>query len=335
MASLQDAISNTAKNITNTVGKAINTVFSSNSEGVRGTNGYGVQGSAWNAQGDGGGDYGYPWGYGGGGFSGSGGGKTPEEVQEETQASIDDATDNYLGRAGDLSDLGIQNLNNIAGQREQNTNLLNANRRQNMRQVEWQPPQQRVQSTLGALKTRAGNGLYGSGLTDLMEGVSRVDDMSDVQLINTWKQNENAAYNNWFQANEDLISDYIDQMTAIQDEFSKLYSQYWSTMANINPKLFSKENMEKAKKGESVTVGEGTDAYTLPSLKGIKPSDELQALLKAPERASAVNPYTRDFIRPDRAVTAARAIPNTGSANRSTAANQGYLDNLDIYQRRV
>lgn len=302
---------------------------------ARGTVGGASQGTGTPSYSDPGDNYswfgGGGYGYGGGGY----GGKSAADAQKETQAQIDNTTANYLGRAGDLSDLGVQNLNNIFDQSEQNTNLFNSTRRQNMRQVEWQPQQQREQSTLGALRTRAGNGLYGSGLTDLMEGMGRVDDMNDVQLINTWKQNDNAAYNNWFQANEDLISDYIDQMTAIQDEFSKLYSQYWSTMSNINPLLVSKENMEKARNGESVTVGEGTDAYTLPSLKGIKPSDELQALLKAPERASAVNPRTRDFIRPDRAVTAARAIPNTGSANRSTAANQGYLDNLDIYRRRV
>lgn len=278
---------------------------------------------------DSGGSGGYSW------FGSGSGGKTPEQQQEETQAQIGNTTANYLGRADDLSDLGTQNLQSIFDQGEQNKALFNATRRQNNRQVQWQPNQQREQSTLAALRNRMGNSAYGSSLTDLMEGLGRVDDMNDVDLINTWKQNSDAAYENWFQANEDLIADYIDQVTAIQDEFSKLYSQYWSTMSNINPLLVTKENMEKARKGEEVTVGEGTDAYTLPSLAGMEPSEALKKMLQIPERASAVNPYTRGYVRPDRAVTAANAIGNTGTRNQATAANRGFLDNLNVYQRRV
>lgn len=278
----------------------------------------------------------YSWfGGGGGGYGGGYGGKTPEQAQQETQAQINNTAANYMNRAGDLSDLGTQNLQSIFDQGEQNKSLFNQTRRQNMKQVEWQPNQQREQSTLQALRNRMGNAAYGSSTTDLMEGLARVDDMNDVNLINTWKQNSDTAYSNWFQANEDLISDYIDQMTAIQDEFSKLYSQYWSTMSNINPLLATEENLKKSAAGESVTVGEGTDAYTLPSGIKLEPNEALQALLKVPERASAVNPYTRDYIRPDRAVTAANAIGNTGTRNRSTAANMGYIDNLNVYQRRV
>ena len=279
----------------------------------------------------GGGGGGYSWF--GGGYGSSG--KTPEQAQQETQAQIGNTAGNYMARAGDLSDLGAQNLQSIFDQSSQNTSLFNQTRRQNMRQVEWQPNQQKEQSTLQALRNRMGNAAYGSSTVDIMEGLGRVDDMNDVNLINAWKQNEDTAYSNWFQANEDLIADYIDQMTAIEDEFSKLRSQYWSTMSNINPLLATEENLKKSAAGESVTVGEGTDAYTLP--KGIKlePSEALQALLRTPERTSAVNPRTRDYLRPDRAVTAARAIGNTGTRNQSTAANRGYLDNLNVYQRRV
>lgn len=270
-----------------------------------------------------------------GGYGGGGSGKSAEQVQEETQAQIDNTAANYANRGGDLSDLGQQNLESIQAQINQNQALYDQNRRQAMQQVEWQPNQQREQSTLAALRNRMGNAAYGSSLTDLMEGLGRVDDMNDVSLINTWKQNSNAAYDNWFQANEDLVADYIDQITAIQDEFSKLYSQYWSTMSNINPLLATEENLKKSAGGEQVSVGEGTDAYTLPSGIKLEPSESLQALLKAPERASAVNPYTRDYVRPDRAVTAANAIGNTGTRNRATAANRGFLDNLNVYQRRV
>lgn len=336
MAGLLEAINNTTNTIKNAANRVVNTAFSQNGEGVRGTNAYGVRGSSSNNQDVDDAGYGYPWGYGGGGgWGGSGGGKTPEQAQEETQAQIDNTTGNYMDRGKDLSDLGIQNLNNIMDQIQQNEDFYRQQMIQNMRNLEWQPQQQREQSMLGNLRNRIGNGAYGSGIVDLMEGLGRVDDMADVALISGFKQNANAAYGNYFQANEDLISDYSDQSTAIQDEFSKLRSQYWSTLSNINPLLASKDNLKKSAAGESVSVGEGTDAYTLPAGTRLEPSDTLKELLKTPERADAYNPYTRNLIRPDRAVSAARTIPNTGSANRSTAANQGYLDNLGIYQRRI
>ena len=278
----------------------------------------------------------YPWGYGGyGGFGSSGGGKTPEEIQKETQAQIDNTAGNFGNRGKDLSELGQMNLGNIKDQIAQNTALYNANRRQANRQVEWQPNQQRQQSVLGALKDKMGNAIYGSGFVDLMEGLARVDDMNDVSLINAWTQSDNSLFDNWFQSNEDLISDYVEQVTAIKDEFSKLYSQYWSTISNINPLLAAANNIAKSAKGESSSVGEGTDAYTLPGALNLLPTEELQKMFEIPERASAINPYTRNYVRPDRDVTTYNSLSNTGTRNQSTAANRGFLDNLNVYQRRV
>lgn len=273
---------------------------------------------------------GYGYGYGGGG---GGGGKSAEEAQEETQAQIDNTAANYDKRGTDLGKQAEQNLGSLKTQLSQNQALYDANRRQAMQQVEWQPNQQKEQSTLETLRNRMGNSAYGSGLVDVMEGLARVDDMNDVQLINAWKQNSNAAYDNWFQANEDLIADYVEQVSAIQDEYSKLYSQYWSTLSNINPLLASKENIEKSSRGEESEHGEDTDHYTLPGAPGILASEALRELYTIPERASAVNPYTKDYVRPDRAVASANAIRDTGQADRSMAANQGYLDNLGVYRR--
>lgn len=279
------------------------------------------------------GNWGGGWGY---GFGSSGGGRSAAEAQEENQAAINNAAGMSSRRGRDMDKLGQDSLSNISDQIAQNVELYKQTRRRNMQNVEWQPQQQKEQSTLSALRSRMGNAANGSGLVDLMEGLARVDDMADNALINTFKQNSDAAYDNWFQANEDLISDYIEQAIAIQDEYSKLFSQYWSTISNINPKLASEGNIDMTARNESdASVGEGTDAYTLPKSEGIMPSDALREMFKAPERASAINPLTRYFYRPDRANDQALRIPNTGNANRSTSANSGFNDNLSIYRRRV
>ena len=280
--------------------------------------------------------YGYPYGYSYGAGYGGGSGKSPEEQQEETQDTINTLSDIYgPGRGKDLSEQGEDSIKNIAGQAQQNEDFYNQTRRNNMRSLEWQPQQQREQSTLSALRTRMGNSAYGSSMVDLQEGMNRVDDMADNQLIKTWKDNSDNAYANYFQAANDLWMDRAEMVNNIKDEFSKLKMQYWAALSNINPKLATKENIEKAMNGESVSIGEGTDYYTLPDLSDLKPSESLQELFKLPDRPSAVNPYTREFVRPDRAVNAALRIPNTGTRNQSTAANQGFNDNLNVYQRRV
>ena len=183
--------------------------------------------------GGGGGTYIY-YGGGGGGYSSS---KSPEDVQKETQNQIWNTQANYFKRRGDMDKLSKDSLGNIEKQMKANDALLRQQNAQNQRSIQWQPNQQREQSTLMALRNRMGNAAYGSSLVDLREGMGRVDDMNDNALIESWRQNADNAYSNWFQANAQLVSDYNDQAMSDEDEYSKLYSQYWSAMSNLNPML--------------------------------------------------------------------------------------------------
>ena len=228
---------------------------------------------------------------------GGGGGASSKYAQKQKQAQLNNTGGNYQQRAKDLAgntkgrakeiadtakgrlgemDKNAQaQLNNIQQSMDANIAAYNENRRNIMQNVQWQPNQQKEQSMLMSLRNRMGNAAYGSGIQDLAEGLQRVDDMNDTELINTWKQNENAAYSNWYQANEALVNDYNDQVTAINeqlsqfnadysdqmsklkydynDELSKLQSQYWSTMSNIDPELATKKNLQTAAKNVSGT----------------------------------------------------------------------------------
>ena len=272
--------------------------------------------------------------YGGLGY-GYSSGKTPGEIQEETQAQIGNTAANYGGRGKDMSRFGEKILKNIQDQMNANNDLYANSSRNLMRQTEWQPNQQREQSTLMALRNRMGNAAWGSSLVDLAEGLGRVDDMADVQLINTWKQNEDDLYNNWYQAYNDLISDYIDQSVSIEDEFSKLFSQYASTMSNLNPLLATYDAIKRSTQGESSSHGEGTDYYELPAIEGLTPTEALKALLEAPNRPSARNAKTYEYIRPDKGETSYNVNEKAGNANRHTAANKAFNDNLNAYRVRI
>lgn len=241
----------------------------------------------------------YGGGYGGGGGRGGGGGggssaEDPEKIQAQLnntggnyEKRLGDINQNVEGRKGDLDAItkdrladmdktAQDQLNNIKQQQQANAASLSTNRRNIMQGIDWQPNQQKEQSTLMALRNRMGNSAYGSGIQDLAEGMARVDDMNDYQLISAWKQNENNAYANWYHAEQGLIgdynehvaqindeisqfrSDYRDQMSKLRsdynDEVSKLYSQYWSTMSNIDPLLATKENIEAAQTSDKVSA---------------------------------------------------------------------------------
>lgn len=273
--------------------------------------------------------------YGGGGGS-SGSSKTPEDVQKETQNQIWNTQANYFKRRGDMDKLSKDSLGNIEKQMKANDALLRQQNVQNQRSIQWQPNQQREQSTLMALRNRMGNAAYGSSLVDLNEGMGRVDDMNDEALIESWRENADNAYSNWFQANAQLVSDYNDQATSIEDEYSKLYSQYWSAMSNLNPMLATYENMVASNaygKPESEwnypVVGEGTDLYAMNPII-LEPDEELKKMLQHKEHASEKNPLTKGYVRPDKGQTSYGGINGMYG---KTAANKAFYDNIRPYSK--
>ena len=277
---------------------------------------------------------GNPYIYGGGGYGAYGTGKSPEEVQKETQAQINNLGANSAARAGDLNQIAKDSLDTIKTQIQNNEDSYNYGMQQANMISAWQPNQQRETSTYRALRNRMGNAAYGSGLADLNEGMARVDDMNDVELINTYKENVSGLWDNYRNALTSLQADYAEQVNAIRDEFSKLSSQYWSSMSNINPLLATEENMGKAQNGETVTVGEGTDAYTLPNVD-LRPSPELRELMVKLEAPNAFNPLTGNYVRPDNAVVQANRVGNTGRSNKASIAHREFGNEMDAYRRRV
>lgn len=280
-----------------------------------------IFGSPWNDEEDKDGGKGWPWGgYGGGGSSGP----DPAQIQKQ----IDNLIANANKRGGDLGDLVADNLDSIKKQIKQNEDLYKKTQRDNMLQLDWQPQQQRQQSTLMALRNRMGNAAWGSSLVDLAEGMGRVDDMADVQLINTYKQNENSAFNDWLQADTALKSDYSDMVNSYRDEMSKLQSQTQSSLSNIDPDAGNMSNLEAISRGETVTT-DGDESYTLNAAGNLTPRT-----FESLEFSEAKNPNTYDMIRPDKGETNYNVNQNAGNANRSTAANNAFNDNLSAFRVR-
>ena len=268
---------------------------------------------------------------GGGGYGGGGGSYTVS--YEKPKEDIDDINA-QLANAGNMLDrelpiitqTGKDSLNNIQNQRKANNLQLLMKNAQISRNSEWQPNQQKEQSVLSNMRRVMGNAAYGSGMQDLQEGMSRFDDMADVELINTWKENQDNAYNNWYQANSDLINDYNEQVIKTRSAFDEAYNNYLSNIANINAELGKKAYA--AKNGGKITqdIDDGTLTVDLRK-DNAKTSNGMDALLKLlTNQASSNNPNIPDtggaidYIRPDNAVSQRVAKGNGGVVNISAGA---------------
>lgn len=272
------------------------------------------------------------------GFGGSYGSyKSPEDVQEEQQAAINnliDAAFGGIGRLGDIDKEAVNAFKNIDDRAEDARKSFKANTQIANMVSEWQPNQQKETSTYRAIKNRLGNGAYSSSIADLNEGMARVDDMNDVQTINTWKENIANIYDNLRNTLSSLASDKAELMNSVDDERSKLINSTWSAISNINPLLGTEENFKKAMNGQTVSTGSGTEKYSLKGFSTEKP-DALKALMVDLEVPNAFNPLTGKYVRPDRAVNEANRIGNTGKANKASIAHREFGNEMDAYKRRV
>ena len=241
-----------------------------------------------------------------GGGSGGGGYTVKSSVTpaEEINAQLENAKSIY-GREVDSANKAAKDaLDNIQKQRTANAQQLLMKKNQLARQSEWQPNQQKEQSTYANLRRTMGNAAYGSGLTDLNEGMSRYDDMADVQLINTFKENQNNAYNSWYQANADLINDYNEQVIRAQNTLDTAYNNYLANIAGIDARL-GQQAYGKGNAGGDISRKEDDQTYkTSVRAKDTSINNLLKMLIN---QASANNPNIPDtaglvdYIRPSKA----------------------------------
>jgi len=163
--------------------------------------------------------------------------QAPDVDIDDVNAQLENAGNSYNNEIDRITKADKAARGNIQDQRKANAKQLLMKKNQINRKSDWQPNQQKEQSTYAALRRTMGNAAYGSGLADLNEGMRRYDDMQDKELIETWKDNQNNAYNNWYQANADLIADYNTQVAKTNDDFAAAYDNYMGNIANINSQL--------------------------------------------------------------------------------------------------
>jgi hypothetical protein len=174
------------------------------------------------------------------------------DPQKDKQLAMDTTGENFAREKAAIEKQTKKNLDDIQRQRKANDALLKQTNADIMTQVNWQPAQQKEQSAFMALRNRMGNAAYGSGIQDLVEGMRRVDDMNDAELIGTYKANMSDAYKNWFQAESDLIADYNDKASQAEYNMTDLRNRYSAALNNIKPGAGLAKNVNKASKQAAV-----------------------------------------------------------------------------------
>lgn len=259
----------------------------------------------------------------GGGYSGSGGGggyshEGPTDEQKHAADNLGGLTgwnqDTILGAAKNADD-----LYDVSD--KQNESLLNQKKLQARRTAtnDWYTQQQKLQSVAANLRESIGNGFYGSTLYDFWDLLARKDDMDDVSVLNSLRENIDDALNSYYEAimatNNARNQMYLETEQNLRD----LAGDYAGQLNNIHPDLAD----EVIEKGEN---GGGT----------LNVPDWLQTEYYESHRRGPIEAKSQDLFRPANALSDAWSQGLlTGQKNTASAANKSYWERMNNgYNRR-
>jgi hypothetical protein len=240
------------------------------------------------------------------------------DPQKDKQLAMDTTGENFAREKAAIEKQTKDNLNDIQRQRKANDALLKQTNADIMTQVNWQPAQQKEQSTFAALRNRMGNAAYGSGIQDLVEGMRRVDDMNDAELIGTYKANMSDAYKNWYQAESDLIADYNDKASQAEYNMTDLRNRYSAALNNIKPGAGLAKNVNKASKQ---AVAETKTKKVLDAAKKEATKARMNAVLPPSQRVQNIQ---QGLATGDKDTM--RSIALSGGVNAATRKASNPLD---------
>lgn len=265
---------------------------------------------------------------GGGGYSGGGGGGgggTVSDDQINAAKSLEAITAFNAGSETGKMEHGFDALQ-IADQSAANNRdwqIANAGKQASQ---DWYSQQQKEQATTTQLRDRMGNAAYGSGLLDLADDIARVDDMADVQVLRSYEDNIDNAWQNYYETMVSNINARNELAMDTEASLRELFGDYAAQLNNISPKLASGEE------GDNGTVID-KDA------RSINIPDWFQEYLdKGSYDKNKKGPGTMDFnkfMRPDESLEKIQEQGlDTSSRARSGSANRSYHTAFDTYQRR-
>lgn len=274
--------------------------------------------SSWNGGGGGGRGRGYG-GYGGGGYGGGGGGG----------GAVDDSPtdrEKAAGKAlGAIAQLGIDDLkknadngwdalmNSKKGSRE--SAVYQSYQNQKAKGNEWFSQLLKQQSSYDALKSKLGNGAYGSSTLDLNTDMERVKDAAASATLEAIQNDDSKIWGDYYTAVNSLYNSWNDLAMDTEKKIREGIRDYATQLNNINPKLADggDDSIEGLKiDGDDRTV-------TLPDwLK-----DQVNYYKK--NKVGTKAQYAIDTIRPAMALekSVGKGL-NPGEIAKDAAANEDY-----------
>ena len=270
---------------------------------------------------------GYSGGYGGGGSGDGGGGSSqgPSDDQKNAAKSLEAITSFNAGTIAGKGQAGMEAFDiadkNAAKQRniqlEQNNKMANR---------EWFKRQQDLQSTLKSLRSKMGNAYYGSAALDLADDLARVDDQGDVEILGNLEDNNNQAYQNYYETILENINSRNELAMNTEASLRELFGDYAAQLNNIHPKLASGEEGDNGS-----VIDRDNRAINVP--------DWFQKFLDENSfnklKTGVYDMKPQGLVRDTESLEAVQRNGGEGTGSRTGSANDYYHSIMDSYERRT
>lgn len=185
---------------------------------------------------------------------------------------------------------------------------------------DWYTQQQRLQSVTANLREQMGNALYGSTLYDFWDLLARKDDMDDVEVLNTLRENLNNTDNAYWEAIMATNNARNEMYLETEQNLRELAADYAAQVNNIHPALA--EGLISGDMGSGGTIN-------VPSW--------LQTEYFNSHMRGPIHPTEQELFRPEKAAKDAwsKGLLN-GNHNANSATNQSYWQRMfGGYNRRT
>jgi len=249
--------------------------------------------------------------------SGGGGSSSPTEKQRQAQANLGSIT-GYNAETTKNDDKNANDVYDVADEQSKNLQYVQTVQNKQNATNDWYTQQQKEQSTLNQLVDAMGNGMNSSNAYDIADLIARYDDMSDVEVLNNMRKNQQSIDDSYYEAIMGNNNSRNEKAAQTEKNLRELYADYVAQSNNIDPELAA-DYLDN----ENHTLKDAPDWLTTAWFQDHK--------------RNAIKPETQGLYRPDNAIEDAWAQALLPATNRrSSSSNPSYRERIAAgYERRT
>lgn len=176
-------------------------------------------------------------GYGGyGGYGGGGGSSAPNQQQKDAQGNLGGVA-GYNAETAKGKAANTDKIHDINDEQNKSKFDLAVAQVGSKAAGDWYTQQQKMQNSVSQLADASGNAMYGSFYDDFNDLVAIKDDMDDVELLKTQRENANKAAEEYYAALMASNNARNELYADTEESLRSIVSDYAAQSNNIHPDL--------------------------------------------------------------------------------------------------